>query len=137
MTFVTWVLVCVVIAAAWAYSRWRHSYWSSRGVSTPPFLPFLGHIHQIFSRNKKWVYDTVVSINNIGYFIVILEIYIYLRSTFLFIYVGITQFVNLESIDFGKNCKQRNLRSVVQLYRCITSITDQDFVDCTNSSHRY
>ncbi|XP_069946204.1 cytochrome P450 9e2-like isoform X2 [Cherax quadricarinatus] len=52
-----WLLVAGVVMAAWAYSRWRHSYWSSRGVSTPPYLPFLGHIHKILSLSQsRWHY---------------------------------------------------------------------------------
>ncbi|XP_071540340.1 cytochrome P450 3A41-like isoform X1 [Panulirus ornatus] len=56
-----WLLVGVVVLAAWAYSRWRHTYWSSRGVPTPPFLPFLGHVHKLFSASQgRWVFDDEV-----------------------------------------------------------------------------
>ncbi|KAK8741814.1 hypothetical protein OTU49_002420, partial [Cherax quadricarinatus] len=52
-----WLLVAGVVMAAWAYSRWRHSYWSSRGVSTPPYLPFLGHMHKLLSLSQtRWHY---------------------------------------------------------------------------------
>nr|XP_053638108.1 cytochrome P450 9e2-like [Cherax quadricarinatus] len=52
-----WLLVAGVVMAAWAYSRWRHSYWSSRGVSTPPYLPFLGHMHKLLSSSQsRWLY---------------------------------------------------------------------------------
>ncbi|KAK8741853.1 hypothetical protein OTU49_002425 [Cherax quadricarinatus] len=52
-----WLLVAGVVMAAWAYSRWRHSYWSSRGVSTPPYLPFLGHLHKLLSLSQtRWRY---------------------------------------------------------------------------------
>ncbi|XP_047493445.1 cytochrome P450 3A4-like [Penaeus chinensis] len=53
----TWLLVGVVILLAWAYSRWKHSYWSSRGVATPPFLPFLGHLHKTAMLRKRYAFD--------------------------------------------------------------------------------
>ncbi|KAG0722068.1 Cytochrome P450 3A11 [Chionoecetes opilio] len=49
----TCVLVATVVVLAWLYSRWRHSYWSSRGVPSPPALPFLGHVHKAFFINKR------------------------------------------------------------------------------------
>ncbi|XP_071534282.1 cytochrome P450 6k1-like [Panulirus ornatus] len=58
----TWLLlVSVVVLALWAYSRWRLSYWSSRGITAPPALPFLGHAHKIFSKTQgRWVFDDEV-----------------------------------------------------------------------------
>ncbi|KAG0725004.1 hypothetical protein GWK47_039437 [Chionoecetes opilio] len=37
----------------------RHSYWSSRGVPSPPALPFLGHYHKAFfiSRTTGFFYN--------------------------------------------------------------------------------
>ncbi|KAG0724962.1 Cytochrome P450 3A11 [Chionoecetes opilio] len=53
----TWVLVATVAVLAWLYSKWRHSYWSSRGVPSPPALPFLGHYHKAYFMNKtSWVF---------------------------------------------------------------------------------
>ncbi|KAG0722237.1 Cytochrome P450 3A31 [Chionoecetes opilio] len=49
----TWLLVATVVVLAWLYSRWRHSYWSSRGVPSPPALPFLGHFHKVFFINSR------------------------------------------------------------------------------------
>ncbi|KAG0720264.1 Cytochrome P450 6k1 [Chionoecetes opilio] len=49
----TWLLVATVAVLAWLYSRWRHSYWSSRGVPSPPALPFLGHFHKAFFINRR------------------------------------------------------------------------------------
>ncbi|KAG7176759.1 Cytochrome P450 6k1-like 1, partial [Homarus americanus] len=34
-----WLLLVVGVLGVWAYSRWRHSYWSARGVPTAPYLP--------------------------------------------------------------------------------------------------
>ncbi|KAG7156545.1 cytochrome P450 6a20-like [Homarus americanus] len=48
-----WLLLVVGVLMALAYSRWRHSYWSSRGVPTPPIIPFLGHIHALFLKGLK------------------------------------------------------------------------------------
>ncbi|XP_069984915.1 cytochrome P450 9e2 isoform X1 [Penaeus vannamei] len=59
MSLVTLALLCVAVAALWAYSKWRHSYWASRGVPTPPYVPILGHMHQALSREGKWKYDSV------------------------------------------------------------------------------
>ncbi|XP_071534286.1 cytochrome P450 3A31-like [Panulirus ornatus] len=54
----TWLLlVSVVVLAALAYSRWRLSYWSSRGVPTPPFHQFLGHTYKIITASPgPWVF---------------------------------------------------------------------------------
>ncbi|KAG7155483.1 Cytochrome P450 3A11-like 2 [Homarus americanus] len=52
-----WMLLMVGVLGSWAYTRKRHNYWSARGVSTPPYLPFLGHMHRLFSLTQsKWVY---------------------------------------------------------------------------------
>ncbi|XP_050716925.1 cytochrome P450 3A41-like isoform X2 [Eriocheir sinensis] len=42
----TWLLLATLAVLAWLYSRWRHSFWSSRGVPSPPALPFIGHFHK-------------------------------------------------------------------------------------------
>ena len=49
----TWVLLATLAVLAWVYSKWRHSYWSSRGVSCPPILPFIGHFHKEYFVGKK------------------------------------------------------------------------------------
>ncbi|XP_069943186.1 cytochrome P450 3A41-like [Cherax quadricarinatus] len=52
-----WLFVAGLVLAAYVYSRWRHSYWSSRGIPTPPFLPFLGHMHKKLSFfQSRWDY---------------------------------------------------------------------------------
>ncbi|KAK8735868.1 hypothetical protein OTU49_005354 [Cherax quadricarinatus] len=57
MDIVLWLFVVGLVLAAWAYSRWRHSYWSSLGIPTPPSLPFLGHIHkQLSLTQNRWDY---------------------------------------------------------------------------------
>ncbi|XP_042886029.1 cytochrome P450 3A7-like [Penaeus japonicus] len=57
MTIETWLLAGLVLVLAWAYSRWKHSYWSSRGVPTPPFLPFIGHLHKTALLKKRYTFD--------------------------------------------------------------------------------
>ncbi|KAG0714802.1 Cytochrome P450 3A41 [Chionoecetes opilio] len=53
----TWLLVATVAVLAWLYSSWRHSYWSSRGVPSPPALPFLGHFHKSFLVDRTcWIF---------------------------------------------------------------------------------
>ncbi|XP_037785934.1 cytochrome P450 9e2-like [Penaeus monodon] len=54
---ITWGLVAVLVATALLYSRWRHSYWSSRGVPTAPgSIPFFGHTFKLLSRSKyRWL----------------------------------------------------------------------------------
>nr|XP_053654483.1 cytochrome P450 9e2-like [Cherax quadricarinatus] len=52
-----WLMVPGLVLAAWVYSRWRHSYWSTFGVPTPPFVPFLGHVHKQLSLTQaRWEY---------------------------------------------------------------------------------
>ncbi|KAG7175941.1 Cytochrome P450 6a2-like [Homarus americanus] len=48
-----WILLMVGVMGSWAYTRRRHNYWSARGVSTPPYLPFLGHLHKLFSPTQS------------------------------------------------------------------------------------
>ncbi|KAG0717079.1 Cytochrome P450 3A11 [Chionoecetes opilio] len=51
----TWLLLATVAVLTWLYSRWRHSYWSSKGVPSPPGLPFIGHFHKsFFINNRLW-----------------------------------------------------------------------------------
>ncbi|XP_037785932.1 cytochrome P450 3A41-like [Penaeus monodon] len=54
---ITWALLAVLVATALLYSRWRHSYWSSRGVPTAPgSIPFFGHTLKLLSRSKyRWL----------------------------------------------------------------------------------
>ncbi|XP_042890641.1 cytochrome P450 3A41-like [Penaeus japonicus] len=54
---ITWALLAVLVVSALLYSRWRHSYWSSRGVPTAPgSIPFLGHTLKLFSQKKyRWL----------------------------------------------------------------------------------
>ncbi|XP_042893135.1 cytochrome P450 9e2-like [Penaeus japonicus] len=54
---ITWALLAVLLASALLYSRWRHSYWSSRGVPTAPgSIPFLGHTLKLLNRKKyRWL----------------------------------------------------------------------------------
>ncbi|KAK4324074.1 hypothetical protein Pmani_005259 [Petrolisthes manimaculis] len=48
------LLTLTIIASVW-YSRRRHSYWSSQGISSPPSLPFIGHLHKIVTlTNYRW-----------------------------------------------------------------------------------
>lgn len=49
----TWVLLATVVALAWLYSKWRHSYWASRGVASPPGLPLIGHFNKSFLVNRR------------------------------------------------------------------------------------
>ncbi|XP_069187505.1 cytochrome P450 9e2-like isoform X3 [Procambarus clarkii] len=52
-----WLFVASVVLAGWAYSRWCHNYWSSRGIPTPPYLPFLGHMHRQLSWSvPRWIF---------------------------------------------------------------------------------
>ncbi|XP_063858472.1 cytochrome P450 9e2-like isoform X2 [Scylla paramamosain] len=54
----TWVLLATVAVLAWIYSKWRHSYWASRGVPSLPATPFLGHIFKsIFTAKKPWKFQ--------------------------------------------------------------------------------
>lgn len=59
----TWLLVGVVLLLLWAYSRWRLSYWSLRGIKTPPTIPFFGNVHEFFV-GKRWLYMDKVSREN-------------------------------------------------------------------------
>ncbi|KAK8721554.1 hypothetical protein OTU49_012781, partial [Cherax quadricarinatus] len=61
MSVEVWLLVAGLVLAAWVYSGWRHSYWSSRGVTTPPCLPVLGHMHKQLSlfQSRMAYYDEV------------------------------------------------------------------------------
>ncbi|XP_047493754.1 cytochrome P450 6k1-like [Penaeus chinensis] len=54
---ITWALLAVLVVTALLYSRWRHSYWSSRGVPTAPgSIPFFGHTFKFLSRSKyRWL----------------------------------------------------------------------------------
>lgn len=54
---ITWAVLAVLVATALLYSRWRHSYWSSRGVPTAPgSIPFFGHTLKLLSRSKhRWL----------------------------------------------------------------------------------
>ncbi|XP_069950512.1 cytochrome P450 9e2 [Cherax quadricarinatus] len=57
MDTVVWLFVVGLVLAAWSYSRWRHNHWSTLGVPTPPYLPFLGHIHKQLSLfQTRWEY---------------------------------------------------------------------------------
>ncbi|XP_050717042.1 cytochrome P450 3A41-like [Eriocheir sinensis] len=42
----TWLLLATLVMLAWLYSRWRLRYWASKGVPSPPALPFIGHLHK-------------------------------------------------------------------------------------------
>lgn len=56
----TWLLVAAVGVLLWAYCRWRHSYWASRGVATPPVVPFMDLMHTFFA-GQRWVHMDKVS----------------------------------------------------------------------------
>ncbi|XP_068247474.1 cytochrome P450 9e2-like isoform X2 [Palaemon carinicauda] len=44
-----------------SYSRWRHSYWASKGVPNPPALPFLGHAHKMYNKKiGRWIFENEV-----------------------------------------------------------------------------
>ncbi len=60
MAVITWLLVGVVLLLLWAYSRWCHNYWSSRGIVTPPNIPFFGQAHKFFV-GQRWIYLHKVS----------------------------------------------------------------------------
>ncbi|KAK8388285.1 hypothetical protein O3P69_020346 [Scylla paramamosain] len=49
----TWVLLATVAVLAWLYTKWRHTYWASKGVPSPHATPFLGHFHKSFFVNKR------------------------------------------------------------------------------------
>ncbi|KAK3870708.1 hypothetical protein Pcinc_024089 [Petrolisthes cinctipes] len=52
------LVVALVAAAAYLYSRWRHNYWAARGINTPPTLPFLGHIHKMMNMEPgRFLFD--------------------------------------------------------------------------------
>lgn len=55
MGVVTWLFVGAVVLLLWVYSRWCHSYWSSRGIVSPPALPIFGHAQQFFG-SQRWLY---------------------------------------------------------------------------------
>ncbi|XP_042230504.1 cytochrome P450 3A29-like isoform X2 [Homarus americanus] len=56
-----WLLLVVGVLGVWAYSRWRHSYWSARGVPTAPYLPVIGHLHKLYSLLvSRWIYNDEV-----------------------------------------------------------------------------
>nr|WBG54464.1 cytochrome P450 [Austinograea rodriguezensis] len=55
MGVATWLLMAAVVVLLWAYSKWRHSYWSSKGVASPPPLPVVGHMHS-FITGQRWIY---------------------------------------------------------------------------------
>lgn len=52
------LVVVAVVTAAWAYSKYRHSYWWASGVTTAPgSLPFIGHTHKLLSRKlPRWLF---------------------------------------------------------------------------------
>nr|XP_027231178.1 cytochrome P450 3A24-like isoform X2 [Penaeus vannamei] len=47
MIGVTWLLLGAVLVLLWAYSWWRHRFWATKGVPTPPVVPFIGHAHKL------------------------------------------------------------------------------------------
>ncbi|KAG0719717.1 Cytochrome P450 3A11 [Chionoecetes opilio] len=51
----TWLLLAAVLVLLCVYSKWRHSYWSTKGVASPPALPFLGHM-QSFVCGQRWLH---------------------------------------------------------------------------------
>lgn len=53
MSVETWLLLATVVVLAWFYSKWRHSHWYSKGVSSPPALPFIGHFHKEYFVDTK------------------------------------------------------------------------------------
>lgn len=53
MIGVTWMLAGAVLVLLWAYSRWKHRFWESKGVPTPPVVPFIGHMHNLLHPDKK------------------------------------------------------------------------------------
>ncbi|XP_037785999.1 cytochrome P450 9e2-like [Penaeus monodon] len=53
MIGVTWLLLGAALALFWAYSWWKHRYWTSKGVPTPPVVPFIGHAHKLLVPNKR------------------------------------------------------------------------------------
>ncbi|XP_042886027.1 cytochrome P450 9e2-like [Penaeus japonicus] len=57
MVGVTWLLVGVVLVLSWAYSRWRHRYWTSKGVPSPPTLPFIGHLHKLVAPSMRCYFE--------------------------------------------------------------------------------
>ncbi|XP_066966835.1 cytochrome P450 9e2-like [Macrobrachium rosenbergii] len=55
------ILFVSVFLSLWFYSRRKHSYWSSKGVPCPPPLPFLGHVHKMYSKKKgRWIFENEV-----------------------------------------------------------------------------
>lgn len=53
MGLATLVLLATVAVLAWLYTKWRHTYWASKGVPSPHATPFLGHFHKSFMVNKR------------------------------------------------------------------------------------
>ncbi|XP_071538828.1 cytochrome P450 3A11-like isoform X2 [Panulirus ornatus] len=56
------LVVTALLTAALAYSKYRHSYWSSRGIPTAPgLLPFVGHTHKFFTnKTPMWLFTDEV-----------------------------------------------------------------------------
>lgn len=50
-----WLLIATVVVLAVAYLTRRRTYWSSKGVPSPPAAPILGHFHKgIFVSKRIW-----------------------------------------------------------------------------------
>ncbi|CAB3400439.1 unnamed protein product [Caenorhabditis bovis] len=46
------VVICVIIALTIGYFKWKHSYWSRRGIEGPPPSLFLGNFYDVCSRDN-------------------------------------------------------------------------------------
>ncbi|XP_042864014.1 cytochrome P450 9e2-like [Penaeus japonicus] len=66
MVGVTWLLLGVALVLFWAYSRWRHRYWASKGVPTPPMLPIIGHLHNTLIPSMRCDFETEAYHNHGG-----------------------------------------------------------------------
>lgn len=55
-------LVAAVVVVALGYSKYKHRYWSSRGVPTVPnAMPFIGHLALAMKKNS-WLYFNKVKL---------------------------------------------------------------------------
>ena len=54
-------VIIVLLSFAWAYSRWKFSYWSSKGIRGPKPTLLLGNAIELFT-GKRWIWIKDVSI---------------------------------------------------------------------------
>ncbi|KAK7080460.1 Cytochrome P450 3A4 [Halocaridina rubra] len=61
MWLLSLLLLSTVVFVAFTYSRKRHNFWTLNGISTPPFIPFLGHAHKLYNKKQgRWIFENEV-----------------------------------------------------------------------------